>query len=113
MSREIKFKVWDKINKEVCPPVSSLALTLEGEVSVLTDAGWQGTHYSLGRYDLLQYTGIKDKNGNGIYEGDILEWAEDNECERGIVKFRKGAFYLDLNEYFQPYLCVYCNNSTC
>ncbi len=58
MSREIKFRVWDNINKEW---VVGLGLTLG---SMSRDAG--------DIFTLMQYTGLKDKNGKEIYEGDIV-----------------------------------------
>lgn len=43
-----------------------------------------------------QFTGLMDKNGEWIYEGDIVEWEKDGLLY--VVKFRKGMFYASVEE---------------
>ena len=54
--REIKFRAWDKEQKKI---------------TVIFDI-FSGAIPNITKHDLMQYTGLKDKNGKEIYEGDII-----------------------------------------
>lgn len=98
--REIKFRCWDKvlnyyINEDDMPILG------DGRNKILTFGDTE-------MYTFGQYTGLKDKNGKEIYEGDILrcEHLETKEIETVAVKFNPGQFAV-----YDPNCCDICKDS--
>jgi len=99
--REIKFRVWFKNYKRFMDMKDEYERSLylmdigKGKLvfenNIEDDGGLE--YYNKNGHVLSQYTGVKDKNGTDIYEGDIVNY-EDNE-HYGIVVFKKGAFGVD------------------
>lgn len=71
MKREIKFRAYSSHNHKMYP-VSNIEWDIDGRIWVTADDGKNGIELIDEEAHLMQYTGLHDKNGREIYEGDII-----------------------------------------
>ena len=91
--REIKFRAWDKINKDM---VNIESINFQ-ERRVYRDVV---SYRDFNDIELMQYSGLKDMREKEIYEGDILFESFGEEYFK--VVFEDGSFRVETEEYSLP-----------
>lgn len=84
--RTIKFRAWDTAERKMHHEISLMfANDLNGVFEGLNECGCI----------VMQYTGLEDKNGVEIYEGDIIFWKDLSDLSDGTLEDAVMVFWDD------------------
>lgn len=100
MDRIIKFRVYWKNKETGVVKVELCELVVEKTWFTFRPQGQSNVDEIIGIY---QFTGLHDKNGKEIYEGDILKCVSpdnDNSDKNIVVEFKNGGYCIEWDSMF-------------
>jgi uncharacterized phage protein (TIGR01671 family) len=111
MGRELKFRVWDNLKKEWVSNkhIWRMRTDVHGIGEILPNTFYWKQHPDGLTYQ--QYTGLKDKDGKEIYEGDIVRFNEPVKLSDGLFLSTLYVFEFYNGSFLRPYIYQSLNGS--
>lgn len=107
-NREFKFRVWNGTYF-----ISDFYISND---NVYEDVHGEGDNiheyhlYPIRNVIVQQYTGLKDKNNNDIFEGDIVKLIFNGSSVNGLVHYAHGQYLISFNGFYFNNLLMDSNN---